>query len=119
MKKALLSIALVACAAISSYANSLNIVNTRNCAFLISTQGGYINVTPSGTPGAMQYFPTGNFSAAKVLRDALPAYQINVGPGTVTVNSATVGDAPACNSGSTYNVMWQVDGSGNITLFIY
>ncbi len=119
MKKALLSIAVLACSAAGSFANSLNIVNTRNCSYLISTQGGYINVTPSGTAGAMQYFPTGNYIAAKVLRDGIAAYQINVGPATTIVNSSTVGDAPACNSGSTYNVMWQVDGSGNITLFIY
>lgn len=133
MKKVMLSLLLVALCAIGSYANTLQVMNFTYCNYTISTQGGYIYVTPSGTAGANQSYASpnnlangpsapvsGTFSAAKVARDGNWAYQLNVGTsGATSAVSSTVGDLPACNSGLAYTVTWNTNTAGNVVMLIF
>lgn len=134
MKKVMLSLLLVVFCAMASYANTLQVMNFTGCNYTISTQGGYIYVTPSGTAGGNQSFaspnnlangpsapPSGTFSAAKVARDGNWTYQLNVGgsPVVTSAASSTVGDFPACNSGLAYTVTWNVNTAGNVIMLIF
>ncbi|PSK92655.1 hypothetical protein [Taibaiella chishuiensis] len=120
MKKVMLFLMISVFCTAASYANSLQIMNLTNCAYTISTQVGYVSVTPASTPGANQFFPTGSFVGAKVAQGGNWTYQINVqGTTSMSVSSATVGDFPACNGGSAYTVSWNVNTAGNIVLLIF
>ncbi len=120
MKKVMLFLLLSVFCAVGSYANSLQVMNLTNCSYTISSQGGYIYVTPASTPGANQFFPKGSFVGAKVAQGGNWTYQINVqGTTSMSVSSATVDDYPACNNGAAYTVSWNVNTAGNIVILIF
>lgn len=120
MKKLLLSLSLVLLATVATFANTFQVINMTNCTYEMSTQAGYLTVTP----GYNQTFTTGNYFGAKIMRGGILAYQINVGvlpvvPTTQTVISSTVGDAPACNNGLPYTVVYTANNSLNIIILIF
>lgn len=125
MKKSMLLLMACTVAAIGCFANSMTIHNTTPCYYYASTQAGYIWITPAGTPGANQFFATGNYFGAKVIRDNIAAYQIAVGtnpPAPINFNqivySVSVGDFPTCNNGNMYKVTWTTNNVGDATLSI-
>ena len=124
MKKVALSLCFALFAVTAASANSFQVVNYTNCTYEMSTQAGYLTVTPMGSPGSSYFFPTGNYFAAKIMRDGIGAYQINVGtlpvvPSTsTTVYSTVVGDTPACNGGTAYMVIYSVNAAGDILILI-
>lgn len=125
MKKYMLSFITLIAISMSSFANSMTIINTTPCFYYASTQAGYIWITPAGTSGANQFYPTGNYFAAKIMRDNIAAYGIGVGSNPPAVPffnqliySSAVGDYPACNGGNMYKITWNVDAAGDVTLSI-
>ncbi|PSK90736.1 hypothetical protein [Taibaiella chishuiensis] len=125
MKKSMLLLLIAITVAAGSFANSMRVRNNTPCSYYISTQGGSFWVTPAGTMGSVVFFATGNFFAAKVLRDNIPAYQINVGTNppapanqNVLVYSSSVNDYPPCNNGNMYRVTWETNGASDVQLTI-
>lgn len=124
MKKVLLAAGLVLGLGAAVNANSLTCINTTNCTYYGSTQGGFITIPPGPTSYASPANvtnpsapPSGTFSGLKV--DISPSFatQLFVGTGGPTsAVSSTVGVFPACNSGNAYTVTWNVGGTGNIVV---
>lgn len=120
MKKVALSLCFAFFAVVSAHANLFQVINYTNCSYDMSTQAGYLTVGPMGTYNS----PPGNYFGAKIMRNGIGAYQINVGtlpvvPSTSTsVYSTIVGDLPACNGGSPYMVIYAVNSAGDILILI-
>lgn len=131
MKKLLLSCALLAGAAVSSFANQLTVLNNTNCSFFISLYegGGEVYATPgfndmyvdpSVVPSSTAP-PTATFYAAAIRRDNFPdGFGVGTAPLNVQFRSSTdINDYPACHNGTAYNVFWNYNqNTGTVVLLI-
>lgn len=143
MKKILLSLSLIAGAAISTHANSILFINMLPCTFNFGVNGvvgtdvfGGNNVmiptgsTPFADPSQLPnvgYTGTAPLSSGTIkLIKGYPlvteaSFVIGEAPTYPTVfNSGAVGSFPVCNSGVSYTATWsQGTPGGNIVVLIF
>ena len=128
MKKIILiTTLLLTLAGFTAKANSLIVINNTNCPYLISTQGGFINVLPNWiqtydcpakVDNLMNNCPTPMypdiFESAKVVYGG--SIQVNVGTAGPTTATSPVGTP--CNNNNPFTVQWIVNSLRDVKLVI-
>lgn len=120
MKKFLLTLTFIMATAIV-YANKLTVVNSTNCTYTISTDGGTFSIGPYtiafyNAPFFVEFNPSApdDFNTVKVVLPGVGGIDVtSYGP---YVNTSAYG-AP-CNGGSPFNISWTWSGS-DVIVHIY